>query len=99
MNLIAMGSHVIVRPDAENTSSQLVIPQVAKKLANRGTVIAVGSGRRHIDGTIYPLPLKVNQRVMFSILRTFPLEVDGDRLLVMDCEDILCVLGEDVAAN
>lgn len=96
MNLIALSHNVIIRPDAENASSQLVIPQIARKVSNRGTVIAVGGGRRHIDGTVYPLPVQVGQRVMFSILRAFPLDLDGERLMVMDVEDILCVMAADV---
>lgn len=95
MNVIAIGAHIILRPDAENASSQLVIPQVARKISNRGTIVSVGPGRRHIDGTIYPLAVKEGQRVMFSILRAFPFEVEGEKLMVMDAEDVLCILGLD----
>lgn len=100
MKPIAVGSRIIVRPDPENESSTLVIPDAVKKFANRGVIVAAGAGRRHIDGKLYPLEVKVGQKVMFSLLRTFPFVVGNDRLMAMDAEDVLCILDEDnPAAN
>ncbi len=96
MNLQATLDRVIIRPDAENTSSVLIIPEKAKRFHDRGTVVAVGPGRRHMDGKIYEPRIKVGDRVLFSKLHVFPFDLDGEKLMVMEGEEILAVLKPEV---
>lgn len=92
MRIEATCARVIIRADAENASSVIHVPDAAKKISDRGTVVSVGPGRRHIDGQIYPLTTQPGDRVIFSRVRAFPFSQDGDKLFVMDEEEILAVM-------
>jgi len=95
MKLEATHNRVIIRPDAEHVSSRLIIPESVKRFSDRGTVIAVGPGRRHMDGVIYPQAFKPGDRVLFSKMHVFPIELDGEKLMVMEGEEILAVMAVD----
>lgn len=64
------GDRVLVRPDAqadEKTASGIIIPDTARKeKPERGTIVAVGEGRRTDKGDVLPVRYKVGQQVMFS---------------------------------
>lgn len=99
MNLQCNAARVIIRPDPEHQTSQVIIPDKYRKASDRGTVIAVGPGRRHIDGTIYPLQTRVGDRVVFSLLRSFRFDFNGEKLYVADEEEILAYLNGDGGAE
>lgn len=96
MTLQCHNDRVIIRPDPEHAQSQIIIPQKMQRFSDRGTVVAVGPGRRYLDGRVYPLSLKVGDRVLFSKLHRFEFEQDGVKYMVMGEEEILVVLGPDL---
>lgn len=95
MTLQPHGSRVLVRPDTEETKSIIHIPEAFKKAAERGTIVSVGNGRRHIDGKVYPLTAKPGDRVIFSLVQIMRLENEGEKLIVMDEDAILAFLRPD----
>ena len=99
MNLKPSFGRVIIRPEAEHTSKRLIIPEAFKKHANLGEVLAVGPGRRHINGEVYPPPFKVGDRVMFDRARAFQFEFDGDAVVMVDDDGVLAVLPAAVDGN
>lgn len=94
MNLSPTGNRILIRPDPEVSSSVVIVPEAVKKFANRGRVVAVGPGRRYMDGKLYPPGVTLNQIVMFSKLRAFPFRVDIEDLVLVDDDDVLCVIEE-----
>jgi chaperonin GroES len=99
MKLQVQAGRVLVMLDAENQSSTIVIPASHKKYSDRGTVVAVGPGRRHIDGKVYPPELKVGDRVVVAINGAYRVEHEGARYVSVEAEAIVCVMVEDNAAN
>lgn len=95
MTLQPHGSRVLIRPDTEEAKSKIVIPEAFRKAADRGTVVSVGPGRRHIDGQVYPLMAKPGDRVIFSMVQIMRLEHEGEKLAVMDEDAILVFLNPD----
>ena len=65
---VPLGDRVVVQPSEreETTRSGIVIPDTAKEKPQRGTVIAVGEGRRDDDGDRIPMDVEVGQEVLFA---------------------------------
>lgn len=64
------GDRVLVKPEEaadEKSPSGIIIPDTARKeKPERGTVIAVGEGKRTDKGDLRPMPYKAGDKVMFS---------------------------------
>lgn len=64
------GDRVLVKPDGameEKSPSGIFIPDTARKeKPERGTVVAVGEGKRTEKGDVLPMHYKVGDKVMFS---------------------------------
>jgi len=94
MNLRPLHDRVIVaRKDAETTTaSGIIIPDSAKEKPQEGKVIAVGNGIKKDDGSIAPLDVKVNDRVLFGKYAGTEITLDGEEYLMMKEDDILAVM-------
>ncbi|ABD24483.1 chaperonin Cpn10 [Novosphingobium aromaticivorans DSM 12444] len=77
----------------EKTAGGIIIPDSAKEKPAEGIVVAVGSGARAENGTITPLDVKANDRVLFGKWSGTEVKVDGEDLLIMKESDILGVIG------
>ncbi len=93
MNLRPLHDRVIVtRKDAETmTASGIIIPDSAKEKPQEGKVTAVGNGIKRDDGSIVPLDVKVNDRVLFGKYAGTDITLDGEEYLMMKEDDILAV--------
>lgn len=92
MTIEATCARVIVKADDEHSNSRLEIPESARKVSDRGTVVSVGAGRRHIDGKIYPPTIQVGDRVLFSRMGAFPFTEGADKFFVMEEEQVLGII-------
>jgi chaperonin GroES len=95
MKVKPLSDRVLVKPLAKDevTKSGIVIPDtVEKERPERGEVIAVGPGKRLDSGELAPVSLKVGDQVMFRKYGPDEVEVDGDKLLVLEERDIIAVL-------
>lgn len=94
MNIRPLHDRVIVkRLDAEQkTAAGLVIPDTAAEKPDQGEVLSVGPGKRLSDGRISAPSLKVGERVLFGKYAGATVKLEGEELLVMREEDILCVV-------
>ena len=50
----------------ERTAGGIIIPDTAKEKPMEGEVAAVGPGARSEDGKLYPLDVKVGDRILFG---------------------------------
>jgi chaperonin GroES len=77
--------------EEQKTKGGIIIPDTAKEKPAEGKVIAVGTGKVLEDGKIRPLDVKKGDRVLFGKYSGTEVKVDGDELIIMREEDILCV--------
>ena len=82
-------NRVIVEPAAaeEKTASGIYIPDTAKEKPQRGTVIAVGSGKKD-----EPITVKVGDTVLYGKYSGTELQVDGKDYLIMRESDIFAIV-------
>lgn len=88
MNLKPTFNNIIIKPHNEFSSKKLILPDAIQKQSNKGEIIAVGPGRRHIDGKLYPPSFEVGQEVLFNKLQSYPLEFEGEKYVMVPDEAI-----------
>jgi chaperonin GroES len=94
VKLRPLGDRVVVKPLSreETTKSGIVLPDTAKEKPQRGTVIAVGEGRRDEDGDRIPMDVKVGDQVLFAKYAGTEFKLDDEELLILSEKDILAVI-------
>ena len=86
---------VIKRLDADTkTSSGLIIPDNVAEKPDQGIVLAVGQGRRTSEGTLIPVSLKENDKVLFGKFAGQQVKIQGEELLILSEEEIYAVIEE-----
>ena len=70
----------------------IIIPDTAKEKPQRGTVVAVGEGKKDDNGKRIPVDVKENDEVLFGKYAGTEVKIDGEELLIMHESDILGVI-------
>jgi len=83
----------------QKSSAGIIIPDTAKEKPQRGTVIAVGDGKKDENGKRIPLDVKVGDEVLFGKYSGTEVKIDGEEYLIMHETDILGVLTGSEAEN
>jgi chaperonin GroES len=96
IKLKPLGDRVVVKPATreETTKSGIVLPDTAKEKPQRGTIVAVGEGRKDDDGDRIPMDVKVGDTVLFAKYAGTEFKIDADELLILTEKDILAVIEE-----
>ena len=94
MNFKPMADRVLIEQDdtETKTASGFFIPDSSVEKANRGTVIAVGPGKSTKDGVIMPIPVAVDQKVMFAPGAGIKVKVAGREMLVLKEEELIAIV-------
>ncbi len=89
-----LGEKVLIkRLEAEQkTKGGIVLPDTAKEKPQKGTVMAVGDGRRLEDGTLAAFQVKVGDVVLFTSYAGTEIKVDGETMMLMDESEVLAIL-------
>ena len=89
VNIKPLADRVLVQPAAaeEKTASGLYIPYTAKEKPQKGTVIAIGNGKKD-----EPLTVKVGDTVLYGKYSGTELSVDGNDYIIMRESDIFAIL-------
>ncbi|MGF1534618.1 MAG: co-chaperone GroES [Bernardetiaceae bacterium] len=89
VNIKPLGDRVLVEPAAaeEKTASGIIIPDTAKEKPQRGTVVAVGEGKKD-----EPITVKVGDTVLYGKYSGTELSIEGTDYLIMRESDIYAVL-------
>lgn len=90
-NIKILGNRILVELD-DVTSSGIQIPDAARKIKNRGTVVALGDGRYNAAGQLADFDVRLGDRVLLSEFAVTPYHEDGREFRVVAAEDILGVL-------
>jgi chaperonin GroES len=90
IKLKPLADRVLVQPAAaeEKTASGIIIPDTAKEKPQKGSVIAVGTGKKD-----EPLTVKVGDTVLYGKYSGTEISVDGKDYLMMKEADIFAILG------
>ena len=91
VKLQPLGDRVVVQPAEreETTKSGIVIPDTAKEKPQRGTIIAVGEGRRDDDGDRIPMDVAVGDTVLFAKYAGTEFKLEDEEYLILSEKDIL----------
>ena len=91
VKLQPLGDRVVVQPAEreETTKSGIVIPDTAKEKPQRGSVIAVGKGRRDDDGDRIPMDVAVGDTVLFAKYAGTEFKFEEEEYLILSEKDIL----------
>ena len=94
MSLKPLADRVLVKPDAaeQKTASGLYIASNAQEKPQRGTVVAVGEGKRDDNGERIPVDVKAGDRVIYGKFGGNEVKVDGEDYLLMRADDIYAVV-------
>ncbi len=94
MKLRPLGDRVVIEPleQEERTESGLYIPETAKEKPQKGTIIAVGAGRKDEDGKRVPMDVEAGQTILFAKYGGTEIKLDNKKLLILKESDILAIL-------
>lgn len=84
-----LADRVLVEPAAaeQKTAAGIIIPDTAKEKPQRGTVVAVGTGKKD-----EPLTVKTGDLVLYGKYSGTEINVDGKDYLIMRESDILAII-------
>lgn len=87
-NIKPLADRVLVKPaEAEQkTAGGIIIPDTAKEKPQKGTVIAVGPGKKD-----EPMTVKVNDTVLYGKYSGTEIQLDGETYLIMKESDIYAI--------
>jgi chaperonin GroES len=78
--------------EEEKTADGLYIPDTAKEKPQKGTVIAVGSGKVTDDGKLQPMEVKVGDTILFDKYSGSKINMDNEEYLIIREESILGIV-------
>jgi chaperonin GroES len=89
-----LGDKILVkRVEAESkTKSGIVLPDTAKEKPKRGTILALGDGKRLESGERASFNVKKGDQVIFASYAGTEIKLDGEELMIMSEDDILAVV-------
>ena len=84
-----VNDRVVVRPAAaeEKTKGGIIIPDTAKEKPQRGTVVAVGPGKKD-----EPTTVKVGDTILYGKYSGTEITIDGVEYLMMRESDIFAIV-------
>ncbi|MBI3502101.1 MAG: co-chaperone GroES [Bacteroidetes bacterium] len=85
------GDRVLVEPAAaeEKTAGGIIIPDTAKEKPQKGTIVAVGPGKKKDE----PMTVKPGDTVFYGKYSGTEITVDGKEYLIMRQDDVFGVIG------
>ncbi|MBL7812763.1 MAG: co-chaperone GroES [Bacteroidetes bacterium] len=89
VNVKPLADRVLVEPMAAEmkTAGGIIIPDTAKEKPQKGTVVAVGEGKKD-----EPMTVKVGDTVLYGKYAGTELSVEGKDLLIMRESDIFAII-------
>ena len=89
VNVKPLADRVLVEPAAaeQRTAGGIIIPDTAKEKPQKGTVVAIGNGKKD-----EPLTVKVGDQVLYGKYSGTEINIEGKDYLIMRERDILAVI-------
>ena len=74
-------------PAEEKTAAGIIIPDTAKEKPQKGTVVAVGTGKKD-----EPMTVKIGDEVLYGKYSGTEISIDGVNYLIMRESDIVAIV-------
>ncbi len=89
VNVKPLADRVLVEPAEaeEKTVGGIIIPDTAKEKPQKGTVVAVGNGKKD-----EPMTVKVGDSVLYGKYSGTEINIDGEHYLIMKESDIFAII-------
>lgn len=89
VSLKPLADRVLVEPAQaeEKTASGIIIPDTAKEKPQKGSVVAVGAGKKD-----EPLTVKVGDTILYGKYAGTEITIDGKEYLIMRESDIFAII-------
>jgi len=89
LNIKPLADRVLVEPAAaeEKTAGGIIIPDTAKEKPMKGTIVAVGNGKKD-----EPMTVKAGDKVLYGKYAGTEITVDGKEYLIMKESDIYAIV-------
>jgi chaperonin GroES len=89
VNIKPLADRVLVEPAPaeEKTAAGIIIPDTAKEKPQKGTVVAVGNGKKD-----EPMTVKPGDKVLYGKYSGTEINVEGADYLIMRESDILAII-------
>ena len=89
LNLTPLADRVLIEPAAaeQKTAGGIIIPDTAKEKPQKGTVVAVGNGKKD-----EPMTVKVGDAVLYGKYSGTEVNIDGKDYLIMKESDIYAIV-------
>lgn len=89
VNVKPLADRVLVEPLAaeQKTAGGIIIPDTAKEKPQKGTVVAVGEGKKE-----EPMTVKVGDTVLYGKYAGTEINVEGKDYLIMRESDIFAII-------
>jgi chaperonin GroES len=86
--------NVLIKPleGEETLPSGIVLPDSAKEKPQMGLVMAVGTGWHNDQGKVFPLVIKVGQKVMYKKWGGNEIKVNGEEWMIVEQKDVLAIV-------
>ena len=99
MKLKPLHDRIIVEaaPKEEFSAGGIILPDSAQEKPQRGTVLAVGPGKRLDSGQLAPIDVKIGEVVLYGKYGGTEVTVGGNDYVILRAEDILAVTAPEPA--
>ena len=89
MKITPLADRVLVEPAAAETTtaSGIIIPDTAQEKPQKGSIVAIGSGKKD-----EPMTVKVGDTVLYGKYSGTELKLEGKDFLIMREADILAII-------
>ena len=89
VNIKPLADRVVIKPSAaeEKTAGGLIIPDTAKEKPQKGTVVAVGPGKKD-----EPITVKAGDVVLYGKYAGTEISIDGNDYLIMRESDLVAIV-------
>lgn len=100
MNLKPLHDRIIVEAaeKEQKTAGGIILPDTAQEKPLKGTVLAVGPGKRLDSGQLAPVDVKAGDSVLYGKYSGTEVTVDGKEYIILRADDVLGVLKSEVGA-
>lgn len=89
LSIQPLADRVLIEPSPaeEKTAGGLIIPDTAKEKPQKGTVVAVGTGKKD-----EPMTVKVGDKVLYGKYAGTEIQIEGKDYLIMRESDIVAII-------
>ncbi|MDI9337628.1 MAG: co-chaperone GroES [Alphaproteobacteria bacterium] len=89
LNIKPLHDRVVIKTAQaeQKTAGGIIIPDTAKEKPQKGTVVAVGTGKKD-----EPITVKVGDTVLYGKYSGTEITVDGEELIIMRESDIFAIV-------